>query len=179
MTTHIRAVEIRKWERRERRGARAARHITGTTERPRLAVFRSHRHFHAQLIDDVAGRTLAAASSEQKGVIEGLKHGGDKKAAEAVGKKLAEAAKAAGISKIAFDRHYFSFHGRVRAFAEACAKGGLLFLVNPDKKVKAPKAPKEEKAPKAAKEAKDQKPKAPKPEGGKKPEHKKPEGKKE
>jgi large subunit ribosomal protein L18 len=174
MTTHVRAIEIRKWARRERRGFRASRDVTGTPERPRLAVYRSHRHFHAQLIDDLAGRTIASASTEQKAVIEGLKHGGDRKAAEAVGRHLAESAKKAGVSKVVFDRHFFRFHGRVRAFAEAAAKGGLLFLVNPDKKAKAPKAPKAEKP-----AAKAEKQKPAKPEGGKKPEGKKPEGKKE
>ena len=70
MTIHERAFEIRKWDRRERRSNHVRRNVFGTSERPRLAVYRSHRHFHAQLIDDTAGRTLASASTEQKAVIE-------------------------------------------------------------------------------------------------------------
>jgi len=153
---------MRKWERRERRSGHVRSSVFGTAERPRLSVYRSHRHFHAQLIDDAAGRTVASASSVQKDLKASLKHGGDRKAAEAVGKKLAEAAKAAGVGAVVFDRNFFRFHGRVRAFAEAAAKGGLSFLLNPKKKDKAPKAPKAEKvAPEKAK-----KEKAPRPPGG-------------
>ena len=143
--SHLRAFEQRKWERRGRRAGHVRSTVFGTAERPRLSVYRSHRHFHAQLIDDAAGRTVASASSVQKDLRTSLKHGGDRKAAEAVGKKLAEAAKAAGVGSVVFDRNFFRFHGRVRAFAEAAAKGGLSFLLNPKKKDKAPKAPKAEK----------------------------------
>jgi large subunit ribosomal protein L18 len=139
MTSHLRAVEVRKWERRQRRADHVRRSVFGTAERPRLAVHRSNKHFHAQIIDDLAGRTLAAASTEQEGVLAGMKHGGNKKAAELVGVKLAAVAKAKGISKVVFDRSFYGFHGRVRAFAEAAAKGGLDFLMNPKKKGKAPK----------------------------------------
>ncbi len=157
----LRTVQLRKWERRDRRAHHVRNTVFGTPERPRLAVYRSHRHFHAQIIDDTQGRTIAAASSQQKALREGLKHGGDKKAAEAVGAALAEAAKKAGVKQVVFDRSHYRFHGRVRVFAEAAAKGGLAFLLNPKKKDKAPKAPKAEAAPKAAKE------KAPKtPKGG-------------
>ena len=143
--SHLRAVELHKWERRGRRAGHVRSTVFGTAQRPRLTVYRSHRHFHAQLIDDTAGRTVASASSLQKDLKTSLKHGGDKKAAEAVGKKLAEAAKAAGVGAVVFDRNFFQFHGRVRAFAEAASKGGLNFLLNPKKKDKAPKAPKAEK----------------------------------
>jgi len=143
---------MRKWERRERRAGHVRSTVFGTAQRPRLSVYRSHRHFHAQLIDDAAGRTVASASSLQKDLKTSLKHGGDKKAAEAVGKKLAEAAKAAGVGAVVFDRGFFKFHGRVRAFAEAASKGGLNFLLNPKKKDKVPKAPKAEKAPEKKKE---------------------------
>ena len=119
--SHLRAVEQRKWERRGRRAGHVRSTVFGTAERPRLSVYRSHRHFHAQLIDDAAGRTVASASSLQKELRTALKHGGDRKAAEAVGKKLAEAAKAAGVGAVVFDRNFFRFHGRVRAFAEGRA----------------------------------------------------------
>jgi large subunit ribosomal protein L18 len=165
---HLRPAEMRKWERRERRAGHVRSSVFGTAERPRLSVYRSHRHFHAQLIDDAAGRTVASASSVQKDLRTSLKHGGDRKAAEAVGKKLAEAAKAAGVGAVVFDRNFFRFHGRVRAFAEAAAKGGLSFLLNPKKKDKAPKAPKAEKAPEKVKKEKPAKPQGgPPKEGGK------------
>jgi large subunit ribosomal protein L18 len=179
MTSHLRSFEVRKWERRSRRAAHVRRSVFGTAERPRLTVYRSHRHFHAQLIDDFAGRTLAAASTEQKDVLGALKHGGDRKAAAAVGAKLAERAKTAGVTKVVFDRNLYRFHGRVRAFAEAAAKGGLDFLLAPKKKGKPPKvkAEKPKEAPKAAKEKPPKKegrpPAEKKPEGGGKPEEKK------
>lgn len=162
--SHLRTIELHKWERRERRAGHVRSTVFGTAERPRLSVYRSHRHFHAQLIDDAAGRTVASASSLQKDLKASLKHGGDRKAAEAVGKKLAEAAKAAGVGAVVFDRNFFRFHGRVRAFAEAAAKGGLSFLLNPKKKDKAPKAPKAEKV--APEKAKKEKPARPQGQGG-------------
>ena len=152
--SHLRSFEVHKWERRERRAGHVRSTVFGTAQRPRLSVYRSHRHFHAQLIDDASGRTVASASSIQKDLRASLKHGGDRKAAEAVGKKLAEAAKAAGVGAVVFDRNFFRFHGRVRAFAEAASKGGLNFLLNPKKKDKAPKAPKAEKSPEKVKKEK-------------------------
>lgn len=164
----IRAQERRKWERRQRRAWHVGNRIFGTPERPRLSVYRSHRHFHCQIIDDTAGRTLAAASTLMKDLRGQLKHGGDKKAAALVGQKLAELARAKGITRVVFDRNFYRFHGRVRAFAEAAAKGGLEFLVNPEKKDRAPKAAKPEKAGAAAKTKGEGKPAArgtaPKPE---------------
>jgi large subunit ribosomal protein L18 len=156
-----RAKERRKWERRDRRAFHVANRVFGTKERPRLSIYRSVRHFHCQIIDDAEGRTLAAASTVMKGLREQLKNGGDKKAAEIVGQKLAELAKAKGITKVVFDRNFYRFHGRVRAFAEAAAKGGLQFLVNPEKGPKKPKAPKAEKGGKPEKAAKPQKPQGP------------------
>jgi large subunit ribosomal protein L18 len=156
----IRAQERRKWERRQRRSWHVGNRIFGTKERPRLSVYRSHRHFHCQIIDDTTGHTLAAASTLMKDLRGQLRHGGDKKAAALVGQKLAEVARAKGITRVVFDRNFYRFHGRVRAFAEAAAKGGLEFLVNPDKK---------ERAPKAAKPAKPEKAPAAKPKGEGKP----------
>jgi large subunit ribosomal protein L18 len=155
--------EVRKWENRERRAFHVGNRIMGTKDRPRLSVYRSHKHFHSQIIDDTEGRTLVAASTVSKELKALVKNGGDKKAAALVGQKLAEAAKAKGITKVIFDRNFYRFHGRVRAFAEAAAKGGLDFLLNPKKKDKPPKIRKE-------KVAKKEKPaKASRPEGAGKP----------
>ncbi|RPH50008.1 MAG: 50S ribosomal protein L18, partial [Planctomycetota bacterium] len=116
------AHEVHKWARRERRAHSVGNSIIGTKERPRLSIYRSNKHFHSQLIDDMEGRTLAAASTVMKDLKGQIKNGGDKKAAALVGAKLAEVAKAKGITKVVFDRNYYRFHGRVRAFAEAAAK---------------------------------------------------------
>jgi large subunit ribosomal protein L18 len=95
--------------------------------RPRLSVFRSGHHIYAQIIDDAQGRTLAAASSLEKDVRGALKTGADKAAAQAVGKLIAERAKAAGVSAVVFDRGGYLFHGRVKALADAAREGGLAF----------------------------------------------------
>ena len=95
--------------------------------RPRLSVFRSGKHIYAQIIDDVQGRTVAAASSLDKTLREGLKTGTDKAAAAAVGKLVAERAVAAGIKEVVFDRGGYLYHGRVKALAEAAREGGVRF----------------------------------------------------
>ncbi len=95
--------------------------------RPRLSVFRSGKNIHAQVIDDVAGKTLAAASSLDKGLREQFKTGANKDAAAAVGKLVAERALAAGVSQVVFDRGAYLYHGRVKALAEAAREGGLAF----------------------------------------------------
>ena len=112
---------------RIRRRHRVRRHIRGTTERPRLAVFRTHKHIYAQIIDDSAGRTLASASSMDKQIRDAVGFGGNKQAAEAIGKAVAERAQAAGVSKVCFDRGAFRYHGRVAALAEAARAAGLQF----------------------------------------------------
>ncbi len=101
--------------------------LSGTAERPRLAVFRSDKHIYAQLIDDLAGRTLASASSLEKDVRGELPNGGNVKAAQLVGRAIAERGKAAGVSKVAFDRGGRRYHGRVKALADAAREGGLQF----------------------------------------------------
>jgi len=106
-----------------RRRHHVRRNITGTAERPRLSVFRSSKHIYAQLIDDHSGVTLAAASSTGGEAA----YGGNVKAATVVGQKLAEAAKAKGILKAAFDRGHYRYHGRVKALADAAREGGLQF----------------------------------------------------
>jgi large subunit ribosomal protein L18 len=109
---------------RVRRHRRVRKKVRGTADRPRLAVFRSANHIYAQVIDDVAGRTLAAASSTEadlKGV------GGNIDGATKVGTVVAERAKAAGIDQVVFDRGGFRYHGRVAALADAARAGGLEF----------------------------------------------------
>src|SRR5215218_9822990 len=113
-----------KAKRSERRRYRVRKAIYGTPARPRLSVFRSNLHISAQLIDDLNGVTLAAASSVGK--ESGLKHGGNVTAAAEVGRKLATEAKAKGITRAAFDRGSFRFHGRVAALARAATEGGLV-----------------------------------------------------
>ena len=95
--------------------------------RPRLSVFRSGKHIYAQVIDDAARRTLAAASSLDKNLRESLRTGADKDAAAAVGKLVAERAMAAGVTKVVFDRGSYLYHGRVKALADAAREGGLAF----------------------------------------------------
>jgi len=95
--------------------------------RPRLSVFRSGKNIYAQVIDDSQGRTLAAASTLDKDVREGIKTGADKAAAAAVGKLVAERALSAGVTQVVFDRGAYLYHGRVKALAEAAREGGLAF----------------------------------------------------
>ncbi len=95
--------------------------------RPRLSVFRSSKHIYVQVIDDVRGHTVAAASSLEKALSEELKSGADKAAATAVGKLIAERAKAAGVDRVVFDRGAYIYHGRVKALADAAREGGLEF----------------------------------------------------
>lgn len=101
--------------------------VNGTAERPRLSVFRSNRHVYAQLIDDTAGVTLVAASTQDKALHDQLPHGGNKKAAEAVGEALAKKALDVGIKAACFDRGPYRYHGRVKSLADAARKAGLAF----------------------------------------------------
>ena len=109
---------------RLKRHSRVRKKISGTAARPRLNVFRSTQHIYAQLIDDVAGVTLASASSMQKG-FEGF--GGNKEAAKKVGMAIARKAQEKGISEIVFDRSGYIYHGRVKELAEGAREGGLKF----------------------------------------------------
>ena len=109
---------------RAKRHARVHGKISGTAERPRLSVFRSENHIYAQIIDDVAQNTLCSASTVEKG-FEG--NGGNKEAAEKVGKVLAERALAKGIEEVVFDRGGNIYHGRVKAQADGAREGGLKF----------------------------------------------------
>jgi large subunit ribosomal protein L18 len=112
-------------ELRQRRHRRVRKYVAGTADRPRLAVFRSNKHISAQVIDDVAGRTLAAASTTEADLKKGAT--GNRDAAAKVGKLVGERAKAAGVSKVVFDRGGFLYHGRVAAVADAAREAGLEF----------------------------------------------------
>ena len=116
--------KIEKKEIRSRIHRRIRRKLRGTAERPRLAVFRSVAHIYAQVIDDAAGTTLVSASSVDKG---GRTNGGNVAAAKAIGKLVAERAKAKGIGRVVFDRGGYIYHGRVKALADAARAAGLEF----------------------------------------------------
>jgi large subunit ribosomal protein L18 len=130
-------VQKLKAKRAVRRKHRVRKTIRGTAAKPRLSVFRSHHHTYAQLIDDERAITLAAASTSDKGAK--VEKGGNIQAAIAVGQRLAERAKAAGITEAAFDRGPYRFHGRVKAIARAATDAGLK-CTGPEE------APKEKKA---------------------------------
>ena len=114
---------------RERRRIhrRIRRKVMGTAERPRLAVFRSLNHMYAQIIDDLQGKTLVAASTVEKNVLGDSKGTGNLTAAKLVGKSIAERAKAKGIASVVFDRGGYIYHGRIKALAEAARESGLKF----------------------------------------------------
>jgi large subunit ribosomal protein L18 len=119
-----------KNDRRVRIQLRQRKRIAGTAERPRLSVFRSVSHIYAQVIDDLSGRTLVAASSVEpalKALIAVPVRGGNVQGAEAVGKAIAERSIEKGITRVVFDRGGFLYHGRVRAVADAARKAGLEF----------------------------------------------------
>ena len=116
------AIPKTKVERRYRRHLRVRKKVEGTPDRPRLVVFRSLKHIYAQLIDDVAGATLASASTSEKGLSG---NGATVEAAKAVGPRLGERAKAAGIASVVFDRGGFKYHGRVAAVADGARDAGL------------------------------------------------------
>ena len=101
--------------------------IKRDSTRLRLSVFRSHKHMYAQIIDDHAGRTLVATSTREKDLRGQLRYGGNKTAAAAIGKVLAQRALEAGIKEVAFDRREYRYHGRVAALADAAREAGLVF----------------------------------------------------
>tara|TARA_R110002072_G_scaffold70522_2_gene170186 strand:+ start:190 stop:543 length:354 start_codon:yes stop_codon:yes gene_type:complete len=115
---------LTKAERRIRIKRRIRKTVNGTTEKPRLSVFRSNNEIYAQIIDDVNGKTLTAASSLDKDVEKGITK---IEAAKVVGKKVAEKAIAAGIETISFDRGGYLYHGRIKSLAEGAREGGLKF----------------------------------------------------
>ena len=115
---------LSKTEQRARRHRRVRKKVTGTAERPRLAVFRSNKHISAQVIDDATGRTLASASSLEADL---RSSGGNVDGAKQVGELLAARATEAGVSKVVFDRGGFQYHGRVASLADAARTSGLEF----------------------------------------------------
>ncbi len=117
-------------DRRRRIALRQRKRISGSSERPRLRVFRSVSHIYAQVIDDMTGTTLAAAASTEpalKGTFEGTIKGGNVAGAKALGKTIAERLLEKGIKRVVFDRGGFLYHGRIRAVAEAAREAGLEF----------------------------------------------------
>ena len=117
-----------KEDRRHRRHHRIRNKVTGTTERPRLVVFRSLNHIYAQIVDDTQGRTLVSASTALGDIKPQLQSAkGKTEKSKVVGRFLAERAKSAGIARVAFDRAGYLYHGRVKALAEGAREGGLEF----------------------------------------------------
>ena len=117
-------------DRRHRIKLRLRKRMTGTEERPRLTVFRSLSHIYVQVIDDMSGKTLVAASSIEpsiKGKLAAKARGSNRSGAQAIGKLVAERALAKGIKQVVFDRNGFLYHGRIRAVAEAAREAGLQF----------------------------------------------------
>lgn len=118
---HEKALQVQRRRRRYRVRNRVKRDST----RPRLSVFRSVQNIYCQVIDDETGKTLASASSVEKDLKSEIKYGGNKTAAQAVGRAIAERAKAAGVTTVAFDRGNYKYHGRVAALADAAREAGL------------------------------------------------------
>src|SRR5580704_15542124 len=119
-------MKITKKQRRQRRAVKTRAQIR-SLKVARLTVHRTPRHIYAQVFDDQGGRVLASASTVQKDVAKDLKATGNVEAAKSVGRAIAERAKAAGITRVAFDRAGFQFHGRIKALAEAAREAGLEF----------------------------------------------------
>ena len=112
---------------RQRVHQRVRTKLSGSAERPRLCVYRSLGHIYAQVIDDQGGKTIVSASSVDKDTKKALKGGGNVAAAKVIGKTVAERAKAAGVTKVVFDRGGYKYHGRVKALADAAREAGLQF----------------------------------------------------
>lgn len=120
---HEKAIGIQ----RRRRRLRVRRQVKSNSDRLRLAVFRSHKHIAAQVIDDEAGRTVASAGTADKQLRGKVRYGGNCDAAKLVGEELAKRALAAGVKEVAFDRREYKYHGRVAALADAARAAGLSF----------------------------------------------------
>jgi large subunit ribosomal protein L18 len=112
---------------RQRRRYHSRSKSRGTSERPRLSVFRSHKHIACQVIDDVTRKTIVSASTRDSELAKSISYGGNKDAAAAIGKAVAEKAIAAGVQKVRFDRGDYRYHGRVAALAAAAREAGLNF----------------------------------------------------
>lgn len=130
---------------RRNRALRVSNAVKRYSNRPRLCVFRSNTNIYAQIIDDEAAKTLVSAGSRDKELRSEIANGGNCAAAEKIGETIAKKALEAGITKVAFDRHGFKYHGRVKALADAARKAGLDIGSAGEEKVKAAKGPKKEK----------------------------------
>jgi large subunit ribosomal protein L18 len=119
--------KVSRADRRVRKHERVRKTVEGSAERPRLNVFRSSKHIYAQVIDDVAGHTLVAASSLSKELDGQFKTGANKAAARAVGKLIAQKAKEKKLDKVVFDRGGYLYHGRIKELADGAREGGLKF----------------------------------------------------
>ena len=119
-------MKLNKKDMRQRRHARSRFYLSGTAQKPRLAVFRSLKHIYAQIIDDETGETLVMASSLDKDLRSSVT-GGNKNGAKQIGQKIAERAMAKGISCVVFDKGGFKYHGRVKELAEGARSAGLKF----------------------------------------------------
>jgi len=133
---------------RRNRAYRVSNLVKQYSDRPRLCVFRSNSHIYAQIIDDEQGKTLCSAGTLDKELKKSVSNGGNCTAAEAVGTTLASKALAAGVTKVAFDRHGFKYHGRVKALADAARTAGLDIGAagEPKEKVEGKDTPKKQKA---------------------------------
>jgi len=118
---------ISRAEARKRRQTRVRRKVVGTSERPRLCVFRSTKHIYAQIIEDATGTSLVSASTQCPGVVEGVAYAGNISAAKAVGAAVAKKALEMNIKGVVFDRNGFIYHGRIKALADAAREAGLEF----------------------------------------------------
>ncbi len=116
-----------KYQQRQRRRFRVGKRVRGTPERPRLCIVRTLKHMYAQVIDDHEGKTLASASTVDPQLRSAVSYGGNKSAAQAVGRAIAERALSAGVKQVCFDRREAKYHGRVAALAEAAREAGLSF----------------------------------------------------
>lgn len=116
-----------KVEARERRHRRVRKNVFGTTQRPRLSVFRSNKHIYAQLIDDSTGKTLTATSSLDPEYRQQNKKGSNSQAAAVIGAALAKRAMSLNIKKVVFDRNGYIYHGRIKVLADAARQAGLIF----------------------------------------------------
>jgi large subunit ribosomal protein L18 len=120
-------IQIQKQTARVRRKRHVRKRVFGTPERPRLSVFRSNKHIYAQLVDDVAGLTLASMNTKCKALRDQLAKTGNKDAAKMVGVALAKQAVQVGIKCVTFDRNGYRFHGRIKALADGARETGLVF----------------------------------------------------
>jgi large subunit ribosomal protein L18 len=123
----VKTLGVSKNEARKKRHARVRKKVFGTTEKPRLNVFRSLKHIYVQVIDDSSGKTIASASTADKGLKGSVKIGSNIEAAKSVGAEIAKKAVEKGVKQVIFDRGGYIYHGRVKALADAAREGGLDF----------------------------------------------------